>query len=144
MVSSISKGHKTNYNILFAFTYVNAVKKRPKGDTSNQQGPPLGGCLPGTWLAGVTCTLPLDCEWIYGEDPLRENLSCIIYAIRVRLQIKHKCLMRNWEAPDSPGSPSMFLQLWLSLLVRLFHLQTSTCISTSHTGQVWGEPAICS
>ena len=38
MVSSISKGHKTSYNVLFAFTYVNAVKKDPKATHQISRG----------------------------------------------------------------------------------------------------------
>lgn len=72
---------------------------------SNQQWPPLGGCRPGTWLGEAgrrgtfTQTLSFDCEWIYGEDPLWEDLSCVIHAIKAKLQSKHKCFVRKWEAP---------------------------------------------
>lgn len=122
--------------------YVNPEKKEPKAAHQISSGHLLVVAtqerdwveLADEELSLVLCSLAV-------SEFMEKALSERIYpALFMQLKLNHKqskkCLVRNLEAPISAGSPTTFLQLWLSLWASLFPLCTSTCISTSHTGQV--------
>lgn len=142
MVSFLSEGHKTK---LLCFVCIHGCERREnhREDTHQTSGGHLSvvESQERDWveLAEEGLSLGL-CSLLENEIMEKTPLSDKTYpALLMQSKSNYKQsenALRNLEGPYSTSLPTMFLQLCLSLLVMLFHLRTSTCISTTHAGQV--------